>query len=922
MAVLQTKYVAVGTWTYGSLENRGFNTALSIGTISNTSGGSSNVNLDSVYTGADVYTCNYSNDGSNENVVLILTGNRANSGWATMTVGSYSYSRTAATYSYSSSNNQTTWIWSSTNINPFGTSGNVAVEWDDGGSVTPPDDSINTISNQSIDNSATSFSITIGNGGSTTVYEVRTSSYTGTVVGSRTGNGTLTVNNVPPDNSSRTYYLTCRLPVANGGNNSSSNIQTFSVTTTATPTYSISVSPTTVAGSDTITATWSTNQSATYYYNSAHFGSGTLGSGTSGTKVLTANNSFTGSSATSQVTMRTVSTSGSIKATSQTVTIYKTPGTPSVSTSNVTTSSFTATATAGSPNVGTLQVSINGSTWFTSPRSFTGLSSNTQYTVYARQNNNNVGISGTATTTVTTSQQSATLDLGISLLDRTSYNMGARFTGDPVASFTAVTYYYSYAPPATISENTTVRLNSSISSYEHKLTGCGADTIYYASYTAGTSQGNTTTYSNLSPIGRTFTTASTRILHGMTGAGYEITAPAISSADTVYIWAVLNPNSPGGSTIGNSTTMTYTGTSFIVERPDTTISLTPSATTLPLADQNDVTVDMSGYGTNSQYRLYSTDLGSGRWISTRTNSATDFLISYDEDPSGSSGGVEGAGTGQTELPTTSNTPVSYFAQVRMLTSAGAEERGTGVSNHSGAGWQTISGSTFNISRSSTDLEPTQFDLGANATNVSTGTDATSNQITIAGLSTGASASFSVTNTSWTKVAKNGTNYNLTSGTVVNGDTLQVQITASSSSGTTLSTTLSVGSPAVTDSWSVTTASSGTGSPGGNTGAVTGGTFGLAIHKANDTSSSPPVVLDQNNRTNNVIVSGTAAVGANSGTTITCPGMTTNNHSEVGAMIKMSFISNIFTITRGTGEFTINNTSSTSFNVPYIAFRWG
>lgn len=175
--------------------------------------------------------------------------------------------------------------------------------------------------------------------------------------------------------------------------------KTLSIATAAA--YGISVSPSSVAGNSNVTVSWSATSYGTYYYNSTYFGSGTLGTGTSGTKILTASNSFSGSSVTDTITLKTGSSSGTTQATSNTVTIDRQPGTPSVSTSSVTSSSFIATASAGSPNVGTLQVSINNSTWFTSPKSFTGLSANQNYTVLARQVNG-VAVSGTGTTSVIT----------------------------------------------------------------------------------------------------------------------------------------------------------------------------------------------------------------------------------------------------------------------------------------------------------------------------------------------------------------------------------------------------------------------------------------------------------------------------------------------------------------------------------------
>ena len=703
MAILQTKYVAVGTFTYGSLANYGFNTGLNIGTISNTSGGTSNVNLDSVYSGADVYTCNYANNGTTENVVLILTGNRANSGWATMTVGSYSYSRTAATYSYDSNNNQTSWVWSSTNLNPFGTSGNVKVEWDDGGSST---------------------------------------------------------------------------------------------------TYSLSASPTTVASGNNVTFSWTASTSGTYYYNSSFFGgaTGTV-TGTSGTFSLTAASGFSGAQTTAAAaTLRTGSTSGTIVAGPAYVTIDKTPGQPSVAASSIGETSFVGTATAGSPDVGTLQVSIDNSNWYTSPKTFTGLSAGTTYTLRARQVNG-VAISSQGTTSVTTDSTTPTLDLNISI------------GTDPVL------------------------LNSSTTTYTNSLTGCGSNEIYYASYTSGTSQGDTTTYSNLgSIVGRTYTLNSSRTLFGPSGSGTNISGPGNSVGDTVYIWAVLAP-SISGNNITSSTTMTYTGSSYIVDQPDTSITLTPSTTSLTYNSTSNVTVNVTGDTSGTQYRLYTNDIN--RWVSTYNGggSATnDFTISYDEDVSG------GAGTGFTELPSAGNT-YTYFSQARISTTNG----GSGT-------WQNT-GDSFTITRQS---PPASYSVSASPTSINEGqsttfTVTTSNVVanttvgyTLSGVTTGDLSSGNLTGSITINSSGNGT----VSFTFNNDATTEGSETATLTLDSTDSTGASTGAPSA--SVTIADTSQGSSSSGGSGNLGTGsGAYGLEIRGLNGTAK----VFTPGHRTFNVIAGG-------------------------------------------------------------------
>ena len=133
MATLDTKYINVGS--SGSFY--GFTNAsifFTFGDIADSQDGTTNADLDGVYTGADVITLyNIVNTSNSTNTLsLTLTGNRANSGWDTMSIGgsSNSVNRSDATYSYDSTGNTTNWIWSSTYVssNFFGTTNNADKE--------------------------------------------------------------------------------------------------------------------------------------------------------------------------------------------------------------------------------------------------------------------------------------------------------------------------------------------------------------------------------------------------------------------------------------------------------------------------------------------------------------------------------------------------------------------------------------------------------------------------------------------------------------------------------------------------------------------------------------------------------------------------------------------------------------------------
>ena len=94
----------------------------------------------------------------------------------------------------------------------------------------PPDLDITDIDDQLRPNGSTNFSITFAGTSSHTVYEVRLGSSSGTVLNSTSSDGSITVNNIPNSGYSRTYYVTGRRPVAQGGSNTATLILTFSIT--------------------------------------------------------------------------------------------------------------------------------------------------------------------------------------------------------------------------------------------------------------------------------------------------------------------------------------------------------------------------------------------------------------------------------------------------------------------------------------------------------------------------------------------------------------------------------------------------------------------------------------------------------------------------------------------------------------------
>ena len=141
---------------------------------------------------------------------------------------------------FSQPRNSTRYYWASRDRN---TAGSFSSNFPKTVNFISVDSNINNIQDRTISNTAANFGVSIVNGTEPTTYEIRTTSYSGTIVGSGQGSGTITVNDVPADNSSKTYYVTAYVDTTDGGaNNTRVNIQTFLVTASnAAPSYGIEV---------------------------------------------------------------------------------------------------------------------------------------------------------------------------------------------------------------------------------------------------------------------------------------------------------------------------------------------------------------------------------------------------------------------------------------------------------------------------------------------------------------------------------------------------------------------------------------------------------------------------------------------------------------------------------------------------------
>jgi len=219
-------------------------------------------------------------------------------------------------------------------------------------------------------------------------------------------------------------------------------------------------------------------------------------------------------------------------------------------------------------------------------------------------------------------------------------------------------------------------------------------------------------------------------------------------------------------------------------------------------------------------------------LSTRT-STTDTVSVSSSSGSGNSGTITFAQTTTDVTPSSGFTTTTSYSQPRNSTRYYWASQG---------GY--ISGSTSFVSPAY-DNTPTQFTFN-DVTGASLSTVYTSNQITVGGLDNNDSATVSITGGTY---SKNGGAYTSSNGTAVNTDTFTVRQTSSSSYGTAVNCTLTIGT--ISDTYTVTT---GAAAP-----------------------SNPTVSFSSRNNTNETVTVSSSSGSGNSGT-ITYAQTTTNSSS--------------------------------------------
>lgn len=244
------------------------------------------------------------------------------------------------------------------------------------------------------------------------------------------------------------------------------------------------------------------------------------------------------------------------------------------------------------------------------------------------------------------------------------------------------------------------------------------------------------------------------------------------------------------------------------------------------------------------------------------------------------------------------TTTNYLVQIRRA----VENGGDGI-------WREDVSEAFSISREGADSTPDAFDLGGPETGAPLSTFIYSNTITVSGITT--SATISISGTGSPAYSINGGAYTSSAGSVVNGNTVQVRVTSSASTGTTNTATLNIGG--VTDTFSVTTTTStGGGTTPGNA------DYGLEVIGPNGSTT----VFGPNYRVCNIAVLTTFSLAASQVIDIPCDSAQDANKVAIIVDTGSRLGNTKVTVTRQTNNIRLTNTAATAYNGDIIAIRIG
>lgn len=224
----------------------------------------------------------------------------------------------------------------------------------------------------------------------------------------------------------------------------------------------------------------------------------------------------------------------------------------------------------------------------------------------------------------------------------------------------------------------------------------------------------------------------------------------------------------------------------------------------------------------------------------------------------------------------------------------------------------VEAGTFYVTRSAAapDTTPNAFDLGGPVTGVGASVSVFSNTITVSGIN--AATSISVSGTGSPAYSKNGGAFTSSSGTVVNGDTVQVRVTSSTPSTTSVTATLNIGG--VTDTFTATTAVGG----GAGSGISSGSSdYGIEIRGPNGGTK----VLSPTTRYGCAMGQWDTFTLTAYGTALVSADMTDLTTSNSTLLILTNVVTIVFTITRESNGFRVENTTDASFTLKAVPIRF-
>lgn len=680
MAIVQTKWIDVG---YANFYGTVVTGLLGTGTLSNTQNGSSDVNLDSVYSGADVSTLTHASS-SGGYVTFSLTGNRANGAFDTLKIGGVSFARTAATYSYNSNNNRTTWTWSSISSSPFGTTAGAdkQVTWETtGATVTAP--VISGVSNNNAAAATVTATISLSSSGSGGTLQ-----YAQTTSNSAPSSGWSAAPAFSHPRGATRYYWARR----------DTNTVTSSVS------HSVGYLTGDIGFSKTSPTITSSASSATTTIQYATAGE-TLAIRLNGqsTNLVTAvvasnsqsqNISFSsslpsaGSSSTYRFFVRRPTSTGgdgsTFVDTNGTFTVTRAAAAPAAptnltfSTATTASSSTNVTVTASGGGTGTLKVSADGSTWYANGTSFGSRARGTAHTWYARVESTLNSSNYTEAHTPPYLSPATGTAANDTILSGASSHTGS------ISGGTAGTVYefrsggYTGTILATVNGNGSATCSGGAGTYyvtHYKTTGTGG------SGTAG--RANLTTYT-VSAVSKQTFTIKINYIPAETGTPPTLFAPTVTVDAGSITGSVTSSSNPlevsvGDDVIWKKNLVQNTVTVGAINNFTSTsnIAVTVGGVTRTLAngtnntDAMTVTVDGGGNGSASDTyyieRVGGIDPPSGLSSSLSGNESQTETVSLSLSTSGSNGTLEYLQRTVTSMSSTGWQTSNQFSQPRNTT---------------------------------------------------------------------------------------------------------------------------------------------------------------------------------------------------------------------------------------------------------------